>query len=217
MFLRAGTITQDPLGEYFFQKKQLLNSGGKDVMWYLRTPSLPLPFFCRVWHIHFWAWLHWLLIALHASMATEFRRIWSHVRGQFNPSHIPTVAMLWQTPLSWPPQLLKNVHQHRLMNSAQELACSEVITQKIAAPTILVSVVASDLFSEHEEHKDPRVLFQKFLDLFNAQLINPIMAYTQNVNPKEKLRNELQCLLEAQRFCFLTGLAGTGIYLESLF
>uniref|UniRef100_A0A7S1NLV2 Eukaryotic translation initiation factor 4 gamma 2 n=1 Tax=Eutreptiella gymnastica TaxID=73025 RepID=A0A7S1NLV2_9EUGL len=87
----------------------------------------------------------------------------------------------------------------------EDLSCTEVITRKIAAPTILYSAVASGLFLDQEVQKDPRDLFQKFLDLFNNQLIQPILKYTQNVNPKEKLRNELMCLLEAQRFWYHTG------------
>ena len=51
-----------------------------------------------------------------------------------------------------------------------------MVTLKVAAPTILYSCVASNVA---QERRDPRVLFQKFLDLFNKQLIKPILKYTQ--------------------------------------
>lgn len=86
----------------------------------------------------------------------------------------------------------------------ESVAYSETTTLKVAAPTILYSCVASNVFTNAQEHRDPRVLFQKFLDLFNKQLIKPIMKYTQNLTQQEKLMNELQCLLEARRFCCIT-------------
>jgi hypothetical protein len=100
------------------------------------------------------------------------------------------------------------IHSDALLQWLQDhipepVACSEVVTLKVAAPTILYSCVASNVA---QERRDPRVLFQKFLDLFNKQLIKPILKYTQNINPTDKLENELQCLLEARRFCCITKL-----------
>jgi len=86
----------------------------------------------------------------------------------------------------------------------EAVACSEVVTLKVAAPTILYSCVACHVFVGAPEPRDPRVLFQRFLELFNRQLLKPILKYTQNATPQEKLLNELQCLLEARRFCCLT-------------
>jgi hypothetical protein len=94
-----------------------------------------------------------------------------------------------------------------LQNAIPEnMPCSDIVTQKIAATTILFSAVTTCLFTDDEtcKSREPRVLFRLMLDLFERQLVKPIMKYTQNVSPKEKLNNELQCLLEAQRFCFLT-------------
>jgi hypothetical protein len=86
----------------------------------------------------------------------------------------------------------------------ENLSCSEIITQKVAATTILYSAVATNLFTDDDTHKEPRILFKRLLDLFQQQLVKPIMKYTQNDTPKQKLNNELQCLLEAQRFCYIT-------------
>eukprot|EP00668_Euglena_longa_P041812 GGOE01055084.1.p1 GENE.GGOE01055084.1~~GGOE01055084.1.p1 ORF type:complete len:589 (+),score=179.12 GGOE01055084.1:767-2533(+) len=113
----------------------------------------------------------------------------------------PSIYIYWAFKTQLPSDDLLQWLQDRIPDS---VAYSEVVSLKVAAPTILYSCVASNVFVDTQEPRNPRELFQRFLELFNKQLIKPILKYTQNANPRDKLQNELQCLLEARRFCCLT-------------
>jgi hypothetical protein len=86
----------------------------------------------------------------------------------------------------------------------KELEFSDFVTQKVVAPAILYSAIKTHFEGAESDKVAPRMLFQKLAEVFKQQVLKPTLKYTQNETPDKKLQNELQCLLEAQRFCYLT-------------